>query len=220
MPFGGPNARGGARFFAKNKTQEQSTTKPVIINQPNSNAHPIIDKVSQNQLARNALLIKKANNDPLLISMLQQQELANIGGKFDLEEGLKLIDTLDPIFPLSQMTIPKLQDASNLEIANEVNQLLHLNKYITSSLKKSTTYLLFDEDDSKNQQMKDKYVDILHNQCSSIFPEELLIMHQQLKAKQQPSFNAKYQAYTGKLQKLQAEKRKFLMRKRMGNADY
>lgn len=129
------------------------------------------------------MLIKRANNDPLLISLMQQQAYANCGDKFDLEEGLKLIDTLDPVFPLSQMTIPKLQDASNLQIASEVDQLLKLDKYISSSLKKSTTYLLFDEDDSKNQQLKDKFTDILHTQCTSIFPEELLIMHQQHKAK-------------------------------------
>jgi hypothetical protein len=43
---GGQATRGGKHFFGAKKHQEVSTTKPVIINQPSSNAHPIIDKVS------------------------------------------------------------------------------------------------------------------------------------------------------------------------------
>jgi hypothetical protein len=51
---------------------------------------------------------------------------------------------------------------------------------------------LFGEDESKNANLKEQYIDILHKQCSSIFQEELLMLHQKHKAKQEPCFNTKY----------------------------
>lgn len=74
---------------------------------------------------------------------------------------MKLLDTLDPVFPLSTMTIPKLQDIANLQVAKEVDDMLTIDKQISQSMKKSTTFLLFGHDDSQNFNLKTKYMDIL-----------------------------------------------------------
>ena len=95
--------------------------------------------------------------------------------------GSELLDTLDPAYPLSEMTIPKLQDVQNMEVAKQVDDLLGIDKQLQQEMRKSTTYRLFGKNDNKNLKLKDQYMDILAQQCESIFPEELLVLHFQSK---------------------------------------
>ena len=50
---------------------------------------------------------------------------------------------------------------SNQRIAEEVDQLLILNKELDQKLSKSPCFLVFGKDDSQNMQYKEKYLDIL-----------------------------------------------------------
>ena len=90
-----------------------------------------------------------------MINFLNYKQQNQIESQKDLEEGMKLIDTLDLVYPMSKMTIPKLADNDNKELKEEVDEYLKFENIINASLKKSTTYMLFGSEDNRNQKLKE-----------------------------------------------------------------
>ena len=150
------------------KRNDYTSSKPIIINQPGGSA--IVEKLSPTEILRNRQLIKKSGGDIELIRQLKEK-LKNV-----IDEPLPE----DPVYSMTKMVIPKLQDTKSQEIALQVDQLLTMDKQLLSRTKKlSTTYLLFGPNDQpEKEKFKEQYFDILHKQCANIFPEELVMQYQ------------------------------------------
>ena len=98
------------------KRNDYTSSKPIVINQPGGTT--MVEKLTAPEILRNKQLIKKSGGDIELIRQLKEK-LKNV-----IDEPLPD----DPIYPLTDMVIPKLQDTKSQEIALQVDRLLTMDK--------------------------------------------------------------------------------------------
>ena len=113
---------------------------------------------------------------------------------------MSILDTLDATFPLSKATIPKLNDVKHHLGAHRVDELLRVDKSLSCQMMKAPNFLIYQKDDKKNKPQKDLYMDLMLNQCSILFPEELMLLHYQTKSS--PTLAQKQREYNLKKDKI------------------
>lgn len=83
-------------------------------------------------------------------------------------------------YPLNpeRMKIPRIQDKHNPKLAQEVDRLNAFSQFLSEDcFKTSHSFRLFSKDDDQYRDLKDSYVDIIFDERSQQFPQDLYLHH-------------------------------------------